>query len=86
MYTDPQRMACVVREGIGMHALSSRIGVAAFVVVLTVSAGTMLYMFWRFPLTTAIVTLGVLAALGVLAKLARSIEEMKDLDRTEQSV
>lgn len=69
-----------------MHALSSRIGVAAFVVVLTVSAGTMLYMFWRFPLTTAIVTLGVLAALGVLAKLARSIEEMKDLDRTEQSV
>jgi uncharacterized integral membrane protein len=69
-----------------MHALSSRIGVVAFIVVLTVSAGTMLYMFWRFPLPTAIVTLGVLAALGVLARLARSIEEMKDLDRTEQSV
>ena len=69
-----------------MHALSARIGVVAFVVVLTVSAGTMLYMFWRFPLTTGIVTLGVLAALGVLAKLARSIEEMKDLDRTEQRV
>ena len=69
-----------------MHALSARIGVVAFVVVLTISAGTMLYMFWRFPLPTAIVTLGVLAALGVLAKLARSIEEMKDLDRTEQSV
>ena len=69
-----------------MRALSSRIGVVAFIVVLTVSAGTMLYMFWRFPLTTAIVTLGVLAALGVLAKLARSIEEMKDLDRSEQSV
>jgi hypothetical protein len=69
-----------------MTASSSRLGVIAFVAVLTVSAGTMLYLFWRFPLTTAVVTLGVLAALGVLARLARSIEEMKDLDRTEQSV
>jgi membrane protein implicated in regulation of membrane protease activity len=69
-----------------MTASSSRIGVIAFIAVLTVSAGTMLYLFWRFPLTTAVVTLGVLAALGVLARLARSIEEMKDMDRTEQSV
>jgi hypothetical protein len=65
---------------------SVRVGVVAFVAILTVSAGTMLYLFWRFPLTTAIVTLGVLAALGVLARLARSIDEMKDLDRTEQSI
>jgi hypothetical protein len=36
---------------------------------------------------TAIVTLGVFAVLGVLAKLARSVDvDMKDLDRTEQSV
>jgi hypothetical protein len=69
-----------------MSASSSRIGVIAFVVVLTVSAGTMLYLFWRFPLATAVVTLGVMAALGVLARLARSIEEMKDMDRSEQSV
>jgi hypothetical protein len=69
-----------------MSASSSRIGVIAFVVVLTVSAGTMLYLFWRFPLVTAVVTLGVMAALGVLARLARSIEEMKDMDRSEQSV
>ena len=65
---------------------SVRVGVAAFVAILTVSAGTMLYLFWRFPLTTAIVTLGVLAALGVLARLARSIDEMKDMDRTEPSI
>ena len=54
---------------------------------LTVSAGTMLWLFWRFPLMTAIVTLGVFAALVVLARLARSIDvDMQDLDRTEQSV
>jgi hypothetical protein len=69
-----------------MRASSSRIGVIAFLAVLTVSAGTMLYLFWRFPLTTAVVTLGILAALGMLARLARSIDEMKDMDRTEQSV
>ncbi|HEY2780188.1 MAG TPA: hypothetical protein VGI90_05420 [Steroidobacteraceae bacterium] len=66
---------------------SARMGIVAFLAILTVSAGTMLWLFWRFPLTTAIVTLGVLAALGVLARLARSIDvELKELDRTEQSV
>jgi hypothetical protein len=62
-------------------------GIVAFLAILTVSAGTMLWFFWRFPLTTAIVTLGVFAALAVLARLARSIDvDMKDLDRTERSV
>jgi hypothetical protein len=65
---------------------SVRMGIVAFVAILTVSAGTMLYLLWRFPLTTAIVTLGVFAALGVLARLARSIDEMKELDRGEQSI
>jgi hypothetical protein len=66
---------------------SARIGIVAFLIILTVSAGTMLWFFWNFPLTTAIVTLGVFAVLGVLAKLARSIDvDLKDLDRTEQSV
>jgi membrane protein implicated in regulation of membrane protease activity len=69
-----------------MSASSSRMGVIAFIAVLSVSAGTMLFLFWRFPLATAVVTLGILAALGVLARLARSIDEMKDLDRTEQGV
>lgn len=66
---------------------SARMGIVAFFAILTVSAGTMLWLFWRFPLTTAIVTLGVLAALGVLARLAGSIEaDLTDLERTEQSV
>ena len=66
---------------------SARMGIVAFLAILTVSAGTMLWLFWRYPLMTAIVTLGVFAALVVLARLARSIEvEMQDLDRTEQSV
>ena len=66
---------------------SARMGIVAFLAILTVSAGTMLWLFWRFPLMTAIVTLAVFAALVILARLARSIEvDMQDLDRTEQSV
>ncbi|HEX3948845.1 MAG TPA: hypothetical protein VHW95_03225 [Steroidobacteraceae bacterium] len=66
---------------------SARTGIVALLAILTVSAGTMLWLFWRFPLTTAVVTLGVLAALGVLARLARSIDvELQDMDRTEQSI
>ena len=66
---------------------SARMGIVAFLAILTVSAGMMLWLFWRFPLMTAIVTLAVFAALVVLARLARSIEvDMQDLDRTEQSV
>jgi hypothetical protein len=65
-----------------MSASASARGTVAFLAILTVSAGTMLWLFWRFPLMTAIVTLGVFAALVVLARLARSIEvEMQDLDR-----
>ena len=71
-----------------MHASSSaRMGIVAFLAILTMSAGTMLWLFWRFPLMTAVVTLGVFAALVVLARLARSIDvDLQDLDRTEQSV
>lgn len=66
---------------------SARMSVLAFLAILTLSAATMLWLFWRFPLPTAVVTLGVLAALGMLARLARSIDvELKDLDRTEQSI
>jgi uncharacterized integral membrane protein len=66
---------------------SARMGILAFLAILTVSAATMLWLFWRFPLPTALVTLGVLAMLGVSARLARSIDvELKDLDRTEPSI
>jgi hypothetical protein len=47
----------------------------------------MLWLFWRFPLTTAVITVGVFAVLGVLARLARSIDvDMTDLDRTKQRI
>ena len=61
---------------------SKRMGIVAFLAILTVSAATMLWLFWRFPLMTAIITLGAFAALGVLVRLARAIdvESMVDLD------
>jgi hypothetical protein len=75
--------------GIGMagSASSTRMGIVAFLAILAVSAATMLWLFWRFPLMTAIITLGAFIALGVLVRLARSIdvEGMADLD-TKQHV
>jgi hypothetical protein len=87
MYTNYNAGFALLR-GTGMSASSSaRMAIVAFLAIMTVSAGTMLWLFWRFPLMTAIVTLGVFAALVVLSRLARSIDvDMKDLDRTEQSV
>jgi len=74
--------------GIGMTVSSSaRMNIVAFIAILTVSASTMLWLFWRFPLMTAIITLGVFLGLGVLARLARSIDvDMTDLDRTKQRI
>ena len=75
-------------RGMVMSATASaRMGTVAFLAILTVSAGSMLWLFWRFPLMTAVVTLGVFAALVLLARLARSIDaDLQDLDRTEQSI
>ena len=44
---------------------------AAFVAVLCGSAATMIWLFWRFPLATAVITLGVFLSLGVSARSAR---------------
>jgi hypothetical protein len=64
---------------------SSRMNIFAFIAIVTLSAGTMLWLFWRFPLTTALITVGVLAILGVLARLARSIDvDMTERDRPQQ--
>ena len=66
---------------------SARMSIVAFIAILTLSAGTMLWLFWRFPLPTAIITVGVFLVLGVLVRLARSIDvDMTDLDRTKQRV
>jgi O-antigen ligase len=63
---------------------STRAKTVAFIAILTVSAGIMLWLFWRFPLTTAIVALAIVTALFVLVRLARSIEfDISDLERRE---
>jgi hypothetical protein len=48
----------------------------------------MVWLFWHHPLKTLIATIAVLAALGVSARLARSIEvdNGTDLEHGEQSI
>ena len=66
---------------------STRAKIVAFLAILTISAGTMLWLFWRFPLPTAIVALAVLVALCVLVRLARLIDfDMSDLDQRERII
>jgi hypothetical protein len=48
-----------------------RAKIAALFTILILSAATMLWLLWRFPLITAGVTLAVLTTLGVCARLAR---------------
>jgi hypothetical protein len=42
--------------------------------ILLLSAATMLWLFWHYPLGTGIATIVVLAILGISARLARSID------------
>ena len=67
---------------------SKRTNVAAFLAILAVSAATMIVLFWRFPVTTALITLGVFVLLGVSARLARAIEvvDVADIERGEPSL
>jgi len=66
---------------------SARMSIVAFIAILTLSAGTMLWLFWRFPLPTAIIAVGAFVVLGVLVRLARSLDvDMTDLDPTKQRV
>jgi hypothetical protein len=68
---------------------SSHIGtnIAALLAILALSAITMVWLFWHYPLLTGVVTLAILAALGICARLARLIDgEVTDLRRSKQSV
>jgi hypothetical protein len=74
---------------IGMTESSSKkTNVAAFLAILVVSAATMVLLFWRFPLTTALITLAIFVALGISARLARAIEviDVSDIEHGEPSV
>jgi hypothetical protein len=70
------------------HSSNTRRNVAVFLSVLSLSALTMVWLFWHHPVKTAVATIGVLAALGLSARLARSIEvdTATELDHGEQSV
>jgi hypothetical protein len=61
-----------------------------FLAVLALSAVTMIWLFWHYPIKTLIGTLAVLVALGVSARLARATDTeagtASDLDRGERSV
>ncbi|MGO9515059.1 MAG: hypothetical protein ACLP2F_15660 [Steroidobacteraceae bacterium] len=52
----------------------ARTNLFAFLAVLALSALTMIWLFWHYPLKTSIATVAVLAAFGVAARLARSID------------
>lgn len=67
---------------------TGRKNIALFLVILALSAATMMYLFWRFPIITAMVTLTVLALLGVSARLARYIDasDLNEREHREQSV
>jgi len=66
---------------------SARTNIAALLVVLALSAATMVWLFWHFPLITTVATVAILLGLGVCARLARLTDsDMTDLKRTEQGV
>jgi hypothetical protein len=64
-----------------------RTNIAAFLAILALSAAIMVWLFWHFPLITAVVTVAILTGLGVCARLARSTDsDMTDLHRGNHSV
>jgi hypothetical protein len=70
-----------------MHSYA-RANILVFLAVLALSSLTMIWLFWHHPLKTALATIAVLAALGVSARLARSIETDtgSDLDQGEPGI
>jgi hypothetical protein len=65
----------------------ARTNIAALLVVLALSAATMVWLFWHFPVITALATIAILLGLGVCARLARLTDsDMAELQRTEQRV
>ncbi len=66
----------------------ARTNIFVLLAVLALSAATMVWLFWHHPLKTSIATIAVLAALGISARLARSIETdgKSELEKGEQSI
>lgn len=69
------------------HSSHARANILVFLAVLTLSALTMVWLFWHYPLKTLIATIAVLSALGVSARLARSIDtDGSEMDKGERSI
>ncbi len=66
----------------------ARTNIFVLLAVLALSAATMVWLFWHHPVKTSIATIAVLAALGVSARLARSIEtdSQSDLEKSEHNI
>jgi len=56
------------------EASHSRTKIAALWAIFAFSALIMVWLFWRFPVITAVATVAILTALGVSARLARLID------------
>jgi hypothetical protein len=65
-----------------------RVNIIALLAILTLSAAIMVWLFWHYPLITAVVTVAVLTALGVSARLARFFDttDMSDLQRSNHGI
>jgi hypothetical protein len=61
----------------------ARTNIVVLLAIVSCSAVTMLWLFWRFPIVTAIATLTVLALLGISARLATSTDSDGIADPTE---
>jgi uncharacterized membrane protein YqjE len=74
------------------EASHSRAKIAALWTILALSALIMVWLFWRFPVITAVATVAILTALGVSARLARLIDtdltdaDLSELQRDKQGV
>jgi len=65
---------------------SARKSLAALLAIVTLSSVTMVWLFWHYPRITAMVTVVVLAGLGISARLAGSIDtDLSELRRRNQS-
>jgi CHASE2 domain-containing sensor protein len=62
-----------------------RTNTALLLAILALSAATMVWLFWHFPVITSVVTLAVLTVLGVSARLARSMDTDTDLEDGNQT-
>lgn len=70
------------------HTSKARGNIVAFLAILALSALTMVWFFWHHPVKTLIATIAVLAALGISARLAGSIETdaVSDLEHGNPSI